>query len=102
MSADYRRGEAGRLEDGLWVILWVQVRGGTVTDLRYELYAPLSSSAIAEWLAARVVGASVAAACAQGCREAVAALELPAEAAGEALVIEDALQAALDCHALEV
>lgn len=93
--AHYRRGEAGRLSDGIWVVAWVSMDEESVADAAFEVYGSPAALVLADRLARTVAGLSRAQAGATSAREAVEALGLPADAAGEALVIEDALARAL-------
>jgi hypothetical protein len=96
----YNVGEVGGLREGLWVVAWVQLADEVVADVRLEVHGSLEALAIADWLAARVVGLALEAACRSRARDALDALGLPVEAGGEALRIEDALRLALSCNAM--
>lgn len=96
--AGYGRGESGRVADGVWVVFWVQRDGDTVADCRYEVYGPPSAIALAAWYAARVMGQRPDAVDDPGPDAALAALDLPPERGGEALLVAEALHRALDCE----
>lgn len=94
----YRCGEAGRLTDGLWVVAWVTLAGDTVADATFEVYGSPAALILGNWLADAVIDCTCRQACAKTARGAVEALGLPTDAAGEAVVIEDALATALACE----
>ncbi len=99
-ASGYRVAEIGGLSDGLWVVAWVQINDEVIADARFEVYGALEALAIADWLAARIIGHARQAACRINARDALDALGLPAEAGGDALRIEDALRLALSCDAI--
>jgi len=95
---DYARGSVGGLDQGLWVVAWVQVIDERVTAASFEVYGSLEALAIANWFAELVVGHAPVSAQQAEARGALEALGLPPESAGAALRIEDALAAALRCE----
>ena len=94
-EAGWRRAETGGLGQNVVVRVWVACEGGRVRAVRYQVFGGPGALACAAWMAARLEGQTASAESVPAGREAVAALELTAEATGDALMVEDALREAL-------
>lgn len=92
----YRYGTAGRAREGTRVDYWVKVSGGRIEAVYFQVFGAPSAVAAAGWLAGRVRDMSPEQARAVSGLDICRALELGGERAGEALVAEDALAAALE------
>ena len=91
-------GEAGNVERGAWIRLYLRIDGGRVTDARFRAYGCPHTLAATEWVCRRITGLSVTEASSPAvfsASEWMKALEAPAEKLGRLLIVEDALRACL-------
>jgi hypothetical protein len=92
---DVRTGSAGSRRAGTLVRFQLRLAGGRIADAGYRVfgspYAIAACSLAAEWM----IGRPAAADAVPPGRELAAALALPVEMTGVALVVEDAIRAAL-------
>lgn len=94
-SREWARSEAGAVSRGLVVRVWLRCCGGRVQEVRYQVFGAPAALACAAWMADRLEGRPAVAQSVPAGREAAACLDLAPEAAGTALVLEDAFRAAL-------
>lgn len=94
----YARGRAGSLRSGVLIDLWLRIADGVVTDARFEAFGGPAAIAAAAWTAKRAVGRTVESLHGLRGLEIAAELDLAAEEAGAALVVEDALREALSAQ----
>ena len=83
------------MSHGLLVRVWLRCSGGRVQAVRYQVFGGPAALACAAWMADRLEGRPAVADSAPAGRDAAARLGLAPEAAGTALVLEDAFRAAL-------
>ncbi len=94
-AARWVHGEAGRRRDGAQLRIHLQVdAGGRVLDARFQVYGCPWTVAVAEWVAARLPGRSVADLLPGTPSDWASALAVPVERMGRLLAIEDAVSAA--------
>ncbi len=94
-EAGYAHGSAGNVRAGTLVLLWLRLRERRIDDARFEVFGGPSAIACAEALCERLTGATVEQALAITGLELAEGLQLSAAERGVALVVEDALKAAL-------
>lgn len=91
----FAHGSAGGPAQGVRVDFWLRAADRRVADVRFEAFGGPAAVAAAAWAAEWAVGRGAAEVDALRGLDIAAALELAAEANGVALVVEDALRAAL-------
>lgn len=96
VASGEHRGTGGRLETGTLIDLWLRVDGAIIAGARAEVFGGPPAMAGAEWLCGHLPGLSLAAAGSITGRAIAEAADLPPAAAGQALVLEDALKYALE------
>ena len=92
---DIRSGEAGSRAAGSFVRFHLQVRGGVVAAARYEVLGPPALIAACSYMSVRLEGGAAEPAAVPAGLEAARALGLPRAEHGNALLVEDAVRAAL-------
>lgn len=92
-APDVITARAGRREQGVEFVVSARVAADRIAAARFEVYGCPHCIAAASWLSERLVGRTLAELEAWGWREAVAALQIPAEKRGRLLILEDALRA---------
>lgn len=91
----FRAGRAGAIKQGALVELWLRVQDERVEDARFEAFGCPSTIAAASWLCQWLPGRTLEQALALDGLTIARALEMDAAKRGVALVVEDALKAAL-------
>lgn len=94
--------EAGAVSRGLLVRVWLRCSGGRVQAVRYQVFGGPAALACAAWMADQLEGRPDRAESAPAGRQAADCLGLAPEAAGAALVLEDAFRAALTMESPDV
>lgn len=92
-------GQAGSVQEGTLVRMGLLLARERVTEARYEVFGCPATIAAAAWLVSRMSGAVPSAITELDGRSIAEALRLPVEKTGVALVVEDALRAALEAAA---
>ena len=92
-APDVITARAGQREQGVEFVLSVRVAADRIVTARFAVYGCPHCIAAASWLSERLVGRTPADLEAWSWREAVAALQIPAEKRGRLLILEDALRA---------
>lgn len=101
-EAGWQIGQAGSVREGTWVCFGLRLTGRRIVDARYEVFGCPAAIAAAAWTAQRVVGVAPAAVASLHGRTIAELLALPVEKTGVALVVEDAVRAALAAAGLSV
>ena len=101
-SREWTRADAGAMSQGLLVRIWLRCAEGRVQAVRYQVFGGPAALACAAWMADRLEGRPAVAESAPPGRDAAARLGLAPEAAGAALVLEDAFRAALTMESPDV
>lgn len=91
-AAGWLIGQAGSARDGTLIRFGLRLAGEQIADARYEVFGCPAAIAAAAWVADRVAGAPPAVVASLCGRDIAAALELPVEKTGVALVVEDAVR----------
>ncbi|MGD8429271.1 MAG: iron-sulfur cluster assembly scaffold protein [Ectothiorhodospiraceae bacterium] len=99
----YAQGQGGSVRDGVVVCFWLYQRDGRIADARFEAFGCPATLAAAAWTAEYSVGRTPEELRELKGLDIADALALPASRTGVALVVEDALRAALNdaeqiCH----
>ena len=84
---------AGQREQGVEFVVSARIAGDRIAAARFEVYGCPHCIAAASWISERLAGNTLADLQAWSWREAVAALQVPAEKRGRLLILEDALRA---------
>lgn len=92
---DYRHAQAGRLEDGCRVDCWLKLDGERLEAVSFEVFGSPEALGMAGWLGGWLQGASVAQARSVSALWLATETAVSPEARSEAIVIEDALFAAM-------
>jgi nitrogen fixation NifU-like protein len=93
--SDFLSGRSGALKRGALVELWLRVEGERIEEARFEAFGCPATVAAASWLCQWLPGRTLAQALALDGLTIAQALEIDAARRGVALVVEDALKAAL-------
>ena len=88
-------GEAGTREQGTWVRFMLNTTGPLIDRAEYQIYGCPQTTAVCDWLVARLKGRQWGAPGVGGPQEWARELGVPLDRLTRLLVIEDALQAAL-------
>ncbi len=91
----YQHGQAGRLEDGCRVDCWLKLDGERLEAVSFEVFGSAEALQMAGWLADWLQNADRRSAASVTGRWIAAQTAASPEARSEALVIEDALHAAI-------
>lgn len=86
-------GGAGRRDQGVEFVVSARIAHERIASARFEVYGCPHCIAAASWLSERLAGCTLAELESWSWREAVAALQIPAEKRGRLLILEDALRA---------
>ncbi len=92
---DSRHGQAGRLEDGCRVDCWLKLDGEHIKAVSFEVFGSPEALMMAGWLGDRLQDSSIDQARSVNGRWLAKETAVSPEARSEALVIEDALHAAM-------
>jgi NifU-like protein involved in Fe-S cluster formation len=92
-APDVITARAGKREQGVEFAVSARIAADRIAAARFEVYGCPHCIAAASWLSERLVGRTRADLEAWSWREAVAALQIPAEKRGRLLILEDALRA---------
>ena len=84
---------AGKREQGVEFSVSARLAADRIAAARFEVYGCPHCIAAASWLSERLIGLTLPDLQAWSWREAVAALQIPAEKRGRLLILEDALRA---------
>ena len=88
-------GRAGIRRTGSDVVFYLQIVAREIHDTRFEAYGCPHTIAVAEYMAERMIGRPVDQAMQETLQQLADELGLPAEKLGRALIVEDAINAAL-------
>ena len=92
------QGEAGSIDDEVWVRFHLQIAEGTVKDARFQAFGCPHTLATAAWVTGQLPGRALSD-LVPGTPQAWAqALQVPTEKLGRLLVVEDALRACQQTH----
>jgi NifU-like protein involved in Fe-S cluster formation len=91
-APDVITARAGRREQGVEFLASARISDDRIAAARFEVYGCPHCIAAASWLSERLVGCTRADLQGWSWREAVAALQIPAEKRGRLLILEDALR----------
>lgn len=88
-------GRAGKRRTGCEVVFYLQIVARQIHDARFEAYGCPHTIAVAEYMSERMIGRPVDQAMQETPQQLADELGLPAEKLGRALIVEDAINAAL-------
>lgn len=88
-------GRAGKRRTGSEVVFYLRIIAGQIHDALFEAYGCPHTIAAAEYMAERIIGRPVDQAMQETPQQLADELGLPAEKLGRALIVEDAINAAL-------
>jgi len=89
-------GEAGQPRQGTWVRFLLEVAGGRISAARHQAYGCPYTLAACEWLCVQLRGRALGDPGLGGAEDWAGALDIPLDRLTRLLVVEDALQAALE------
>lgn len=89
-------GHAGKRRTGSDVVFYLHIIANEIRDARFEAYGCPHTIAVAEYMAGRLIGRPPERAVQETPQQVADLLGLPAEKLGQALIVEDAISAALD------
>lgn len=92
-ASDVITARAGKREQGVEFVVSARVAADRIVTARFEVYGCPHCIAAASWLSGRMAGSTLADLHSWSWREAVAALQIPAEKRGRLLILEDAIRA---------
>lgn len=90
---DTIEGIAGQASQGAMFTLSARIAADRIEAVRFEVYGCPHCIAAGSWLSERLIGATRGQLQSWSWREAVAALQMPAEKRGRLLILEDAVRA---------
>ncbi|MCH8958286.1 MAG: iron-sulfur cluster assembly scaffold protein [Proteobacteria bacterium] len=88
-------GRAGKRRTGSDVVFYLEIIASRIHDARFKAYGCPHTIAVAEYMAERLIGRPVDDAVQETPQQLADELGLPAEKLGQALIVEDAIAAAL-------
>ena len=88
-------GRAGKRRTGSDVVFYLQIIANEIRDARFEAYGCPHTIAVAEYMAGQLIGRPADRAMQETPQQVADQLGLPAEQLGQALIVEDAIIAAL-------
>ncbi|MCZ6762974.1 MAG: iron-sulfur cluster assembly scaffold protein [Gammaproteobacteria bacterium] len=89
-------GRAGKHRTGSDVVFYLQIIANQIHDARFEAYGCPHTIAAADYMAERMIGRPVDQAMQETPQQLADELGLPAEKLGQALIVEDAINAAME------
>jgi NifU-like protein involved in Fe-S cluster formation len=88
-------GRAGKRRTGSDVVFYLQIIANEIRDARFEAYGCPHTIAVADYMAGQLIGRPADQAMQETPQQVADQLDLPAEKLGQALIVEDAIIAAL-------